>query len=159
MASQKIEDCTLDLQEKYRAFKAGMDAADLPFMLTCTSRTVWEQIALFAQGRKNLDMVNFLRRACGLSPISFTENLRKVTWTLASKHIIDLEDNKPGNDKSRAFDIAIMRDGIPVWNLKIDVNINEIPDYDEAGRIGEAVGLRWGGRFPSPDRPHFEVTL
>jgi peptidoglycan L-alanyl-D-glutamate endopeptidase CwlK len=126
-------------------------------MLTCTARTVREQIALYAQGREKLDQVNALRKIAGLSPITFQENSRKVTWTLASKHIIDLEDNIPENDKSRAFDIAILRDDRPTWNLKVNVNKNDIPDYDEAGRIGEAVGLRWGGRFPSPDRPHFEV--
>lgn len=69
-----------------------------------------------------------------------------VTWTRQSKHI-----------KGRAFDIAILKDGKPVWDLKVNVNKNDLPDYDEAGRIGEAVGLRWGGRFPRPDRPHFEV--
>jgi peptidoglycan L-alanyl-D-glutamate endopeptidase CwlK len=157
MSSRKIEDCTPELQEKHHAFAAAMAAAGLPFMLTCTARTVREQIALYAQGREKLDQVNALRKIAGLSPITFQENSRKVTWTLASKHIIDLEDNIPENDKSRAFDIAILRDDRPTWNLKVNVNKNDIPDYDEAGRIGEAVGLRWGGRFPSPDRPHFEV--
>lgn len=26
-----------------------------------------------------------------------------------------------------------------------------------AGQVGESLGLRWGGRFPYPDRPHFEL--
>lgn len=69
-----------------------------------------------------------------------------VTWTKKSKHI-----------EGRAFDIAILRDGKPVWDIKADVNGDAIPDYDQAGEIGEAVGLRWGGRFKSPDRPHYEV--
>ncbi len=71
---------------------------------------------------------------------------RKVTWTRKSKH-----------SAGRAFDIAIVNGRKPDWSLKVDVNDNDIPDYEEAGQIGEAVGLRWGGRFKSPDRPHFEV--
>jgi hypothetical protein len=156
VSSRRIEDLVPELQERYLAFASGMSAAGIPFVVTCTARTVREQIALHAQGREALDYVNTLRRAAGLSPISLSEN-RKVTWTLKSKHLIDLDDGVPGNDRARAFDIAIVRGGAPMWNLKADVNENEIPDYDEAGRIGEAAGLRWGGRFPSPDRPHFEI--
>ena len=157
MSSRKIEDCVPELQEKIRLFDAAMKARILPYMITCTARIVREQIALYAQGRAKLDVVNVFRKLAGLSPISFMENCKKVTWTLASKHIIDLDDNNPANDKARAFDIAITRDGRPVWDLKVNVNKNDIPDYDEAGMIGESVGLRWGGRFPSPDRPHFEI--
>jgi peptidoglycan LD-endopeptidase CwlK len=157
MSSRKIEDCCPELQEKYPAFAAAMAAAGIPFILTCTARTVREQVALYAQGREPLDMINSLRRAAGLCPISFWESRDKVTWTLASKHIIDLEDNIPENDKARAFDISISRDGKPCWDLKVNVNKNDLPDYEEAGKIGESVGLRWGGRFPSPDRPHFEI--
>jgi peptidoglycan L-alanyl-D-glutamate endopeptidase CwlK len=157
MSSRKIEDLTPELQEKYLAFVVGMAAAGIPFLLTCTARTVREQVALYNQGRGGTDTTNALRKIAGLPAISWRENSRKVTWTLASKHIIDLDDNNPDNDKSRAFDIAIMRDQRPCWDLKINVNKNDLPDYEEAGRIGEAAGLRWGGRFPSPDPAHFEV--
>ena len=51
MASRKIEDCVPELQEKFAAFKAAMDAAGIPFILTCTKRTQEEQNALYAQGR------------------------------------------------------------------------------------------------------------
>lgn len=70
----------------------------------------------------------------------------KVTWTRKSRH-----------SEHRAFDIAILKDGRPVWDLKVDVNDDHLPDYLEAGEIGESVGLKWGGRFPSPDCPHFEI--
>lgn len=76
-----------------------------------------------------------------------------VTYTRKGKHTA-----------GKAFDIAILRDGKPCWDVKVSVNGNEIPDYEEAGRIGESVGLRWGGRFktrsgkPRPDYPHFEIA-
>lgn len=28
--------------------------------------------------------------------------------------------------------------------------------WDDLGRQGEKLGLEWGGRWPKPDRPHFE---
>ena len=70
---------------------------------------------------------------------------RKVTWTLHSKHT-----------ERVAFDIAILKDGKPTWDVKVSVDGDSIPDYEEAGKIGEGLGLVWGGRWNTPDYPHFE---
>jgi peptidoglycan L-alanyl-D-glutamate endopeptidase CwlK len=60
-----------------------------------------------------------------------------VTWARKSRH----------TDRE-AFDIAILKNGKISWN---------VDDYLEAGKIGRAVGLVWGGDFKtSKDRPHFE---
>ena len=69
-----------------------------------------------------------------------------VTWTRASKHT-----------SGRAFDIAILKQGKPIWDIKADVNQDDIPDYQQAGEIGESVGLVWGGRFKPPDYCHFQL--
>ncbi len=69
-----------------------------------------------------------------------------VTWTTLSKHTDRI-----------AFDICINRDGAACWDVKVDVNKDGIPDYEEAGKIGESVGLTWGGRWKTPDRPHFQL--
>ena len=155
MASRLVSECTPALQKKIKAFTIAMFSKGLPFVITCTSRTVKEQVALYAQGREDLFTVNALRYIAGLPPITETQNI-KVTWTLKSKHLIDLDDDNPANDKSRAFDIAITCNGRPTWDIKVDANRDSIPDYVQAGEIGESVGLRWGGRFKNPDRPHFE---
>ncbi len=70
-----------------------------------------------------------------------------VTWTRNSRHT-----------KRDAFDIALLLQGKPVWDTKIDIDNDHIPDYQEAGKIGESVGLVWGGRWPKPDNPHFQNT-
>jgi peptidoglycan L-alanyl-D-glutamate endopeptidase CwlK len=158
MPSRKIEDLTPKMQLFFSQFKAKMEAAKIPFIVTCTARSVKEQQALYAQGRETLEDVNVLRKMAGLPPISEAENKYKVTWTFASKHIVDLEDGNLDNDKSRAFDIAITKDGKAIWDVKVNVNKNDEPDYIEAGKIGESVGLKWGGRFKSPDYPHFELA-
>lgn len=156
MASRKITDLTPSMQSKFKAFAFEMLQRNIPFILTCTARTVDEQVALYAQGRKPLEEVNKLRVIAGLPVLKSETQNRKVTWTLHSKHLIDLDDGNPDNDKSRAFDIVITRDGKAVWDVKADVNKDNEPDYIQAGKIGESVGLRWGGRFKSPDMPHFE---
>jgi peptidoglycan L-alanyl-D-glutamate endopeptidase CwlK len=156
MASRKIEDLTPEMQIAFSMFKEKMDEAGISFIVTCTARSVKEQYALYAQGRQPLEEVNALRKMAGLWLISEKENKRKVTWTLRSKHLVDLDDGSADNDKSQAFDIVITKDKKAQWDIKVDVNDNDIPDYLEAGRIGESIGLRWGGRFKSPDRPHFE---
>jgi len=156
MASRKIEDLSLDLQKIYFKFKEKMDIAKIPFVTTCTARLVKEQYALYAQGRQTLAEVNTLRKLAGLYEIKDADN-KIVTWTMNSKHVIDLEDSDIKNDKAKAFDIAILKDGKVTWDIKVNVNNNELADYIEAGKIGESVGLKWGGRFKSPDYPHYEV--
>lgn len=75
-----------------------------------------------------------------------------VTWTRNSRHT-----------QRDAFDIALLLQGKPIWDPKIDIDADHIPDYLEAGKIGESVGLVWGGRFknskgqPRPDYCHFEL--
>jgi peptidoglycan L-alanyl-D-glutamate endopeptidase CwlK len=62
-----------------------------------------------------------------------------VTWTLKSKHLL-----------GKAFDIAIIEDGKIDWST-------DNPKWEIAGRIGQEVGLTWGGNFTNPDMPHYEV--
>lgn len=158
MASRKVEDLTEKMQLLYSQFKTKMETAKISFILTCTARSVKEQQALYAQGRQSLMEVNIMRTMAGLPTITEEENKYKVTWTLQSKHLTDLEDGDSNNDKARAFDIAIMKDGKATWDIKVNVNKNDKPDYEEAGIIGESIGLKWGGRFKSPDYPHFELA-
>lgn len=60
----------------------------------------------------------------------------KVTWTLSSRHLT-----------GRAFDIDFV--GVPA---------SQVPQvwWSLAGQIGEALGLRWGGRWAVRDFRHFE---
>ena len=125
--SRKIEDLTPECQAVFREFEGKMFKAGLPFLTTCTYRSQQEQDELWAQGR--------------------TKPGRKVTWTTKSRHT-----------QRTAFDIALCKNGkSPHWDVKADVNDNDIPDYKEAGRIGESVGLTWGGMWSPPDYCHFQL--
>lgn len=150
MASRNPDDLCPEAREKYFLFEAKMQEAGLDFKLTCTARSYEEQFALYQQGRLDLVHVNELRKEAGLPPITEEENKRKVTWTLSSKHIV-----WNIGEGARAFDIVLLKDGRAHWDLKVDVQGDSIPDYEQAAEIGESVGLIAGARFG--DYPHFEV--
>lgn len=156
MASRSLDDLIPELKEKAIRHQEYCRAAGIEIIFTCTARNIREQIALYAQGRQELDEVNELRRIAKLPPITEEANKKCVTWTLNSKHLIDLEDVNLYNDKARAYDIAILKNGKAIWDIKADVNENEAADYEEVARIGESLGLKAGARFPKPDYPHFE---
>lgn len=133
-------------------------------IVTSVDRLFQEQMALFAQSRQPLAEVNLFRKAVGWVPITEEENEKTVTWTMASKHIINLLDLDPANDKSRAVDYGIVIAGKYITEDK-DLDANGIPEYDELGLLGEKIGgkrIKWGGRFkdrkgnPKPDPCHFE---
>jgi peptidoglycan L-alanyl-D-glutamate endopeptidase CwlK len=157
--SRRIEDLNPAVAEKCRRFIALCKERGIDVIVTSTLRAEAEQLALFAQGRKALRAVNGLRAAAGLSPITVAQN-KIVTKSLTSPH-----------QSGCAFDVVILssppnlggvaegRGGVPTWDVKVDVNENHIPDYEEIGRIGESIGLRWGGRFKFRDYVHFEYIV
>jgi hypothetical protein len=155
--SRDVRDLTPDLQELEQAFALKMLEAGLVFAVTCTLRTKDEHVALYAQGRERLAIVNELRRLAKLPPITEAENKRCVTWTLNSRHFA----GKDG--KARAFDFVLLKENKPTWDIKCDIDDDHIPDYIEAGAIGKSLGLVWGGDFrdkhgdPKPDMVHFEL--
>jgi hypothetical protein len=172
MASRNISDLSDKCREKYYLFLNAMNKAGLKFIITCTSRSYKEQVALFAQGRQDIDEVNKLRLIAGMAPLLENDKdgkpitYRPVSWTLVSRHVTDYFDHDMWITKSDAFDIALMYPNIPnkvYYDLKVDVDHNHIGDYEEAARIGEKVGLKPGMRFkkkdgsPNPDPAHFEV--
>ena len=122
---------------------------DYDVIITCTARDYKYQTALFAQGRETLAQVNKLRRLAGVYLITNAENQRKVTWTMNSKHIVNLEDDKLNNNKARAFDFCLIKNGKEDWN--------NIEGFKACGLLGETLGLYSGQRFKSPDYPHLEI--
>ena len=144
MPSRKITDLVPAMQEKYHLFEDAMAANNMPFraekgigfFVTQTLRTVQEQEAYYAQGRRVLEIVNNLRDKAGLAPI--IENGNKiVTHTIHSKHL-----------EGKAFDIAMLLHGKVAWSNYL---------FDKAGPVGESGGLEWGGRWARKDRPHFQL--
>lgn len=50
-----------------------------------------------------------------------------------------------------AFDVVpLAYESLPDWNPSG-------PAWETIGQIGESMGLKWGGRWTTPDKPHFEL--
>lgn len=136
--SKNPEYLVLPVRLRLEKLQAAAAREDIGFAVIYTLRTGAEQHALFAQGRKPLSEVNRLRKEAGLAAIAEQEN-RIVTKLLTSVHQFGC-----------AFDVAIIKDGKPDWNCTAL--------YERLGELGEAIGLRWGGRFKFRDLCHFEYT-
>lgn len=143
--NRSLTDLTPECRGKAEEFLKRCSEAGLEVIVTSTLRTPVEQYAYYLTGRKPLQSVNAARAQAGLPPITQADNRRIVTHNLESVH-----------ESGCAFDVAIKKHGAIVWEIKADLNDNHIPDYEEIGAIGEAIGLRWGGRFRFKDYVHFE---
>jgi hypothetical protein len=68
-----------------------------------------------------------------------------VSWVVRSKH-----EPQPPEGKSEAIDLC------PRVLLSEKAWAPASPLWQQLGAIGEALGLRWGGRWPKQDMGHFE---
>ena len=149
---QLFKEMCPELQGFYEKFYMRMYEEGLPFELNEVLRIKDTQLAYYAQGRDPLVIVNAKRKLAGLYYITEKENSYKVTWTLNSKHFPRQKDGL-----AMAFDIRLLRYGKPHWETKWDGNKDSVPDYLEAARIGQEVGLETGGLWKKPDFPHFQI--
>jgi peptidoglycan L-alanyl-D-glutamate endopeptidase CwlK len=122
----------------------------LHFIVTQTLRSNDEQVAYYAQGRQPLDEVNRLRKIAKLPSISEEENKHVIT---RAKTVWD-----SFHAYGRAFDVAVVSvDGKVDWSESIDWDSDGVSDWIELGKLGESIGLEWGGNFSSlRDLPHFQ---
>lgn len=136
-------------------------AAGIPIVITCTARTLLEQCALYVQGREPLEVVNTVRKAAGMYALTDSENKRRVTWLLKSAHLIDRDNETTRDDFAKALDFAIVKKGKAVWDLKVNINNNEIPDYQEVGAIAKKIrpDIIWGGDWKNKDWCHLEEPV
>lgn len=146
MGSRDVQDLFPVVRDLCDMFLEACRQRGLDVIITSTLRSGAEQWAYFVQGRKSLNFVNQARAQAELPPITQREN-RIITYKMLSAHEMGL-----------AFDVALRKHGAIVWEIKADVNENHIPDYEEIGAIGEALGLKWGGRFKHRDYVHFEYS-
>ena len=143
--SRDIDDLTPRMREKIVAFEQALAAAGLGhFRRSCTYRSQAEQDVLWKQGRAPLAEVNAAREAIGLAPITAAQNV-KITWRAVSVHT-----------SREAVDYYVLRDGRADWDLKVDINRDDIPDWQQFVEIAESCGVEAGGRWRRPDWPHVQ---
>lgn len=114
------------------------------------------QMAYYAQGRRPSLEVNLLRKRAGLPP---TTSTRKITWTMVSRHIVNLANDSSSDDLSHAIDFGIKdKMGKYCGDSKADVNKDNRPDYIQLGALAKTIdhGIVWGGDWRHKDYPHFQ---
>lgn len=151
MGSRKLEDLDPRFQPLAREFVARCADLGHPILVTSTRRYLPEQVAYFAQSREPLAEVNRLRAIANLPPITEEQNRSPITWTMKSLHLDGL-----------ALDFAILKPGrLPSWDKVVDIDQDDVPDYEEVGIIAESLGLIWGGRWPirKRDYPHIQFKI
>lgn len=146
MPSRSLDDLCPAAKKKAEEHIEACKAAGLDIVITSTRRIPLEQNALYLQGRASLDVVNLARKDAGLWLIKEEEN-HKVTWTMESIHLYDC-----------AYDFGLRVNGKVHYNVKEDVNKDNIADYEQAGAIAKSLGITWGGDFPRRDMPHCQYT-
>ena len=66
--------------------------------------------------------------------------------TTPGKIVTHLKHSK--HNEGKAFDVVILRDGQPIWDLKA---------YAPLGELGKSIGLTWGGDWKMRDCAHFQI--
>jgi len=148
MPSRKIEDLTPRMQIKIKMLNDKLKSANMEyFKMSCTYRSQEEQNALHARSRYALEYVNKMNDLAGLPHITDAQNKRPITWTKNSIHT-----------KREAVDYYINKDGKYCDDLKVDIDMDGIQDWQEFGILANECGLDWGGYWKEgkADYPHVQ---
>jgi len=135
------------LAERLKAFLAYCDKVKFPVVVVETDRLQIVQDAYYAQGRANIEKVNWLRNIAGLYLIKEREN-KIITNALVSNHTgggaVDMCPEIPGKPCH------------PWWNASDEI-------WRQMGGMAETFGLDWcAGGYGQTwgkgwDNPHFEL--
>lgn len=146
MASRDVAELTPRMQIKINALNQRLEE-HFPglFKISCTYRAQAEQDALRLRGRNPLAVVNAAYKKVGLAPITAEENKHKVTWKKISIHT-----------SREAVDYFIQRAGKYCNDVKVDTDGDNIPDWEEFGKMANECGLEWGGTWKKRDLAHVQ---
>jgi len=129
---KKLTGCAPDVIACVDRVLAHMDAIGWPMLVTDGLRSIAQQQALYAQGRTTPGPDVSAKRPLGRT-VTKADGVRK-----RSKH-----------QSGRAVDCCFLVDGKPSWA--------ETLSWSLYGAAAEAEGFSWGGRWPTPDKPHIEL--
>lgn len=147
MLHNKISDLKYEVQKKFQSALDEMNSNEKlkefkveKVIISESLRDLPTQMAYFARGRMEPKYVKQFYAAAGLYDIGEVEARTVITNTLRSNHM-----------SGTACDFVPVKDGKTWWNAPEAV-------WTIMGEIGEAHGLKWGGRWKElKDTPHFEA--
>lgn len=149
MFHRDLQSLTEETRKKISELIVRAEAAGVKVFVFETLREDDVQAAYCAQGRESLDQVNAKRQAAGLYLIDEAQNKMKIT------------DEPPmglktvylgrGHGNGTAADLVPLDSkGSLWWGAPLST-------WEVIGKIGEELGLEWGGRWKSKDYPHFQL--
>lgn len=147
MIHKSIKDLDRSVQSKFQEAWDAMNKSEKlkelgveKVVINETLRDLPTQMAYFVRGRLDVEYVKQFYAAAGLYEIGEDEARTVCTNTLCSNHM-----------SGRAADYVPVKDGRLWWKAPAEV-------WNVMGEIGEACGLKWGGRWKNLlDCPHFEA--
>ena len=133
--SRKIEDLHPLVQPKaLLLIKKAKEDLGLGIVIYRTLATWEEQEAIYAQGRTKPGIV-----------------------------VSNARGGESFHNYGLAIDFGILKPGSKEieWNTKADFDNDQIPDYQELGKLGEDIGFEWGARFTSMkgDLGHLQMSF
>ncbi len=152
--STDITDLVPEVVEKANDLVEAVNNKRIRYVVTSTLRTQAEQLALFAQGRAQLEVVQALRQAAGMRLLHPSEN--KYTVTNADG-VTKLSLHQGG----RAIDIVPLDErGRPSWNY-VAMQKQYLAIGDIARSRGWTCGQDWPPIDPDTglgaDPPHYQM--
>jgi peptidoglycan LD-endopeptidase CwlK len=126
--SRDLNDLSSLVRPKIDDFINKVQIANIDMLVTCTSRTMTEQAALWAKGRD-------------------------LQGNVIDRSLV-VTNAKPG-ESAHNYRLAI--DIVPIVNGKPDWRGTD-PVWLDIGEIGESCGLEWAGRWVTfREEPHFQL--
>lgn len=113
--------------------RLALDGYDAEFV--CGLRDEHHQMALYAQGRCPLVVVQYVRRIAGLPALDKRDNAYTVTEC-------DGQEKKSSHQDGRAFDAVVVKNGKYLWRYQLHRKA-----YEAIGEVGKLHGFVWGGDF------------
>jgi len=98
--------------------------------------------------KENLDIVV----TEGLRTRDYQDHLYALGRTKPGRVVTFAKGGESYHNYGLAFDVA-MRDS------KGRINWDNVEEFGRVGRLGEILGLEWGGRWKKKDLPHFQYTF
>ena len=144
----KLELLKPEARPYFEDFIGMLEKRGFRYSILETLRTKAVQAAYYAQGRRPLEEINELRQKAGLYLLGAEEGKKIVTKTMESAHLT-----------GRAADIVPVIGGKIPWSFSKD----NAGLWLEFGRLGQEVGLEWGGTWGPLnqfgigwDAPHYQ---
>ena len=141
--SKRLSDLRYSVQKMAEDAFAELEQKGIRFLVTSTLRTADEQAALYAQGRKSLQVVNELRSKANMGALPPKENLYTVTNC-------DGVTRKSRHQDGGALDVVPAEKGKPIWPKDTD------PRWGQIAEVMVKHGFRWGMDWNGDGRTRYD---